>query len=74
MEKQEAAAKAEKKSADEAQRKRMCEDSRAYLKVLQERQRVTKTDPRTGERTYLNDADYPAEIARIERSVAANCK
>src|SRR5688572_8411019 len=49
MEKQEAATKADQKSAEAAQRKTACDSSRAYLKQLQERQRITRTDPKTGE-------------------------
>ena len=74
MEKQEAAAKADKKTAEAADRKRACEDARAYLKTLQERQRVTRTDPKTGERVYLTDSDYPKEIARAERAASESCK
>jgi hypothetical protein len=74
IEKQEASAKAEKKSAETEQRKRACEDSQAYLKSLQARQRITKTDPKTGERTFLSDSEYPKEIARAERNIAAHCK
>jgi hypothetical protein len=74
IEKQEADAKAEKKSAEAAQRQRACQDSQTYLKSLQAGQRITHTDPKTGERTYLDDADYPKEIANAERSVSANCK
>jgi hypothetical protein len=74
MEKQEAAAKADQKGAEAAQRKSACENSRSYLKQLQDRQRITKTDPKTGERIFLADAEYPKEIAAAERSVAQNCK
>lgn len=74
VEKQEATAKAEKKGADDTRRKQACEDSQTYLKSLQARQRITKTDPKTGERTFLDDSEYPAEIARAEKGVAANCK
>jgi hypothetical protein len=74
MEKQETTAKANEKSAEAAQRKTACETSRAYLKQLQERQRITRTDPKTGERSFLSDAEYPKEIADAERSVAHNCK
>ena len=74
MEKQEASTKAEQKTAETAQMKRACEDSRAYLKGLQERQRVTRTDPRTGERVFLADPDYPKEIAAAQRSISENCK
>jgi hypothetical protein len=74
IEKQEAASKAEKKSAETEQRKRACDDSQAYLKTLQAGQRISRTDPKTGERTFLSDAEYPKEITNAERSVAGNCK
>jgi hypothetical protein len=73
MEKQEAAAKAEKKTAEAADQRRACEDARSYLKALQQRQPVTRTDPKTGERVYFSDSDYPKEIARAERAVSQNC-
>lgn len=73
-ERQESAAKAEKKGADAAQRKRACEDSQAYLKNLQTGQRIRSTDPKTGERAYLSDADYPKEIARAQKQIAEYCK
>ena len=57
MEKQEATAKGNEKSAEAAQRKTACETSRTYLKQLQERQRITRTDPKTGERSFLSDAE-----------------
>jgi hypothetical protein len=74
IEKQEAEAKAEKKSAEAEQRRTACESSQAYLKTLQNGQRVTRTDAKTGERTFLADADYPNEIAKAERSIATSCK
>lgn len=70
----EAAAKAEKSSAEDSRRKQACEDSRSYLKRLQERQRTTRTDPKTGERVFYEEADYVRETAVAERSVAENCK
>ena len=73
-ERQEAEAKAAKSGAESAQRKRACDDSRAYLKTLQEGQRVRTTDPKTGERSFLPDSDYPKEIAQAQKSIAANCK
>jgi hypothetical protein len=73
-EKQEAQAKDEKKAAQDAQRSRACEDARAYLKNLQAGNRVAKTDPKTGERVFLEDAGYATETAAAQRSVDANCK
>jgi hypothetical protein len=74
IEKQEAAAKAEKKSAETEQRRRACDDAQAYLKSLQAGQRITRTDGKTGERNFLADADYPKEIANAERVASTNCK
>lgn len=74
VEKQEAQAKEEKKAAHDAQRLRACEQARAYLKNLQAGNRIAKTDPKTGERVFLEDAGYAAEIAAAQRSVDTNCK
>jgi hypothetical protein len=74
MEKQESGAKDDKKAADAAQNKRACDDSRAYLKSLQAGNRITRTDPKTGERNYLADSDYSGEIARTQQTLQANCK
>lgn len=74
IEKQEAEAKETKKTAEATQRKRACDDARAYLKNLQAGNRVVKYDPKTGERIFLEDAQYGPEIAAAQRSVDANCK
>ncbi|MGQ0749116.1 MAG: DUF4124 domain-containing protein [Betaproteobacteria bacterium] len=74
MEKQEADAKDAKKTAEDAQRKRACDDARAYLKTLQAGNRVVKYDPKTGERIFLEDAQYVSETAVAQRSIDANCK
>jgi hypothetical protein len=73
-EKQEAQAKEEKKTAQDAQRQRACADAQAYLKNLQAGNRIAKIDPKTGERAYLEDAGYATEIAAAQSSVDANCK
>ena len=73
-ERQEAEAKAAKSNAAAAQNKRACEDAQAYLKNLQAGQRIRTTDPKTGERNYLADSEYPKEIERAQKSVASNCK
>jgi hypothetical protein len=74
MERQEADAKAQKSGAETDRRRRACEESQAYMKSLQDKQRITRTDPKTGERSYLQDSDYPAEIARTQRTISENCK
>lgn len=74
LEQKEAAEKAEKKTAETRERKEACENSQAYLKNLQSGQRIRKTDPRTGETSYLADGEYPKEIAAAQKAVTANCK
>ena len=74
MDRQEAEQKAEKKSTEAAQRKGACEDAQAYLKNLQSGQRIARIDPKSGERGYLPDAEYPKEIARAQKSIAEHCK
>jgi hypothetical protein len=74
LEQKEAAEKSEKKAAETRERKEACESSRAYLKALQTGQRVRKTDPKTGEASFLADAEYPKEIAAAQKAVSANCK
>lgn len=70
----EAAAKAEKSAAEDARRREACENSRGYLKRLQERQRTTRTDPKTGERVFYEEQDFVRETSVAERSIAENCK
>lgn len=73
-EKQEAEAKIGKSSAEVEQRKLACAESQAYLKSLQSRNRIQRTDPKTGERVYLADAEYPAETAKTQQVVQSRCK
>jgi hypothetical protein len=74
VEKQEAQAKEAKQLAEAEQRRRACDDARSYLKSLQEGLRVVKVDPKTGERMFLDDAQYSTEIAAAQRSVESNCR
>jgi hypothetical protein len=74
MEKQEGDTKAQKAGAESERRKQACDDSQSYLKSLQAGNRIVRTDPRTGERSYLTDTDYPAEIAKTQQSVQSYCK
>jgi hypothetical protein len=36
--------------------------------------RIAKTDPKSGERIFIEDADRAAEIERAQRAVESNCK
>ncbi len=74
MERQEADAKAEKEKAETKIAERNCTDARAQLKQLQDGQRIARIDPNTGERSYLTDAERPAEIANARKAVAGWCK
>ncbi len=74
MEGAEARQKDEKKAAETQERQAACEQARTYLKSLQVGNRISRVDPKTGERVYLEDPDRPAEIARAQRSVDGNCK
>ena len=74
MERQEADAKAEKEKADSKITERNCTDARAQLKLLQGGQRIARSDPNSGERSYLTDDERPAEIANAQKAVANWCK
>lgn len=67
-------AKQEKEAAEKGQRQRACEDARNYLVALETGQRVTRTDPKTGERIFLEDAARAQEMAVARQSVQNNCK
>ena len=70
----EAAGKKEKEDAEAAQRKSACEEARGYLAGLEGGARITRNDPKTGERTFLDDDARAKEVARARQSVTANCK
>ncbi len=74
MERQEADAKAAKAKAEAKTAESNCTDARAQLRQLQDGQRIARTDPNTGERSYLTDRERPAEIANARKAVASWCK
>jgi len=74
MEGAEAQKKEEAKAAELAQNRENCERARIYLRSLQEGQRISQMDPRSGERVYLEDPQRPAEIARAQQAVDSNCR
>jgi hypothetical protein len=73
-EQQEAAKKAEEKNQETADRRQNCEAAQSYLRSLQSGNRIGKTDPKTGERVFLEDNERAAEIARAQRAADSNCK
>lgn len=74
VEQQEARQKEEKKLAEADQKRQACDSAQTYLKSLQAGNRISRTDPRTGERIFLEDADRPAEVARAQSAADQNCK
>ena len=74
MEGADARQKDEKKTAEIADQRYACDNARSYLKALQEGQRITRTDPKTGERVYREDSEYASETAKAQRAVSDLCK
>lgn len=70
----EAQEKDAKKAADTERRKQACEDARSYLKLIESGQRVTRMDPKTGERSFMEDDQRAIELSKAQRGVAENCK
>ncbi len=74
LEQLESAKKSDEKNRENADRSQNCESAQGYLRSLQGGMRIAKTDPKTGERIYIEDADRAAEIERAQRAVESNCK
>ena len=74
LERQENETKTAKEQADSKDAQRNCDDSRSQLKALQEGHRIARTDPKTGELTFLEDDKRPAEIASAQKAVDSWCK
>lgn len=70
----EAQGKQQKEAAETAQRQRACEEARNYLAGLEGGARITRVDPKTGERVFLEDDARAQEVGRARQSVQANCK
>lgn len=69
-----AAEKSAQQSAQDAERARACQSAQSNLQALKSRQRLYRTDPKTGERVFYEEADYLREIPLTERNVADYCK
>jgi uncharacterized protein YaiL (DUF2058 family) len=74
IERQAAEVKAEKEKSESNDAERNCDSARAQMKQLQDGQRISRIDPNTGERSFLEDADRPAAIERAQRVVDSWCK
>jgi hypothetical protein len=73
-ERQEAESKAGKERAETDNRRAQCEQSQAQLRALEDGQRMVKTDPKTGERIFIQDDDRPREIDQARKAVQTWCK
>lgn len=73
IERQEAEAKAAKQQAENEDAKRNCFDARAQLKQLQDGTRLSRTNPDTGERTFMDDTQRQSEMANAQKSVDSWC-
>ena len=67
-------AKASKKATESTEQREACERAKLYVKSIQDGQRISRVDPKTGERVFLEDADRPAELAQAQRVADSNCK
>ena len=74
IEQQEAGQKEAKQSAEANQKKEACNSAQAYLRSLEGGMRITSTDPKTGERVFLEDPQRDAEIVKARTRVDQNCK
>lgn len=74
IEKQEGEQKDAKKAADAQQKREGCEYAQTYLKSLDTGIRIARTDPKTGERVFLDDTERAAEVARARARAAEACK
>jgi hypothetical protein len=74
IEQQETQQKDAKKAAEAEQKRENCESAQLYLKSLEAGQRITRNDPKTGERVFIDDAERAAEITKARGRVDQNCK
>ena len=70
----EADIKAAQKTAEDADRQRACQSAQSNLRALKDRQRMYRSDPKTGERIVYEETDYQREIPLTERQIADYCK
>lgn len=73
-EQQSAATKAAQTATEKEDQQRACQSAQSNLMALKNRQRMSRTDPKTGERVFYEEADYQRELPVTERLVAENCK
>ncbi len=74
IEKQEAEQQDAKKLAESQQKREACGNAQNYLKTLESGTRITRADPKTGERIFIDDAERATETTRARARVAESCK
>jgi Domain of unknown function (DUF4124) len=73
-ERQEADKKDQVKQAEADQRRRACDEARSYVAALEGGARLTRTDPKTGERVFLEDDQRAKEMAYARSMMQENCR
>jgi hypothetical protein len=72
-EQQEAQQKDAEKSANADTKSANCELAKSFLKDLESGLRMTRTDPQTMERAYLDDSEREAEMVKARARIAQSC-
>lgn len=72
-ERQEAARKAEFEARRIEERAADCASALAYQKSLQSGMRILRTDPKTGETAFLDDAERKSQLQRVQHAMDINC-
>jgi hypothetical protein len=73
IEQQEAQQTAAKKAEEASAKRADCENAQAYLRTIESGQRLSRTDPKTGERVFLEDNERAAEAARARTRISQTC-
>ncbi len=71
-ERAEAEKKANEEKAQQVQRRADCERARSYLATLESGTRIAQSDAK-GEKSYLDDAQRAAEVARAHEIMSRTC-
>jgi Domain of unknown function (DUF4124) len=73
-EQKDATTKSEQQATETQDKQRACESAQSTLQSLKNRQRMFRTDPKTGERVMYDEMDYVRELPAVEKQVAQSCK
>ena len=73
IEAQKAQEKQAKAAEDEKAKRENCSNAKQQLATLESGQRITRVDPSSGERSFLEDAQRPGEVAKARKLVSDWC-